>query len=934
MPTISIFLISFENINSYKVDGMLDTDELHDKIKKTNDYLFRILHVGVDFENPLKFRDLVSKFSGNMLATISAKLTLPEEFIFFKESFTHQSGTQFFVVDKIFYPDDTTFVLKTLSNQTKNDSNYVNVATDEDNAREIVDRPQEYSETSDTPPATSDSTNTQEDCLSYFTGIFSLLDNAPPWLLRQKTTDIPLCVRAANIFNKNDINTVRDLKSISLDTLLSFKGFGWRSAKSVLDGLRFSFERGPLALDIQAANEESEAYIPISDSPLLSCQERIDIARQNIVRQSNQSGIDYYYNIATYAPDWVLEREIKSLPLTFRAKKIFANLEISTIRDLQDWPKDKLLSLSNFGNTTIENTNRAVQIALLEGPLQGEAAHANLGNKPLIKQILETLDKLPERERSLMRKRMGFEGTSYTLQKIGESFGYTKERVRQLEFKCINTMRDVEFWDDVLLEKISALLTNRTSPLFLDELHSIDSWFDGIEDHWKQLDYIFSTICEEKLHLIETEGRHIIARISQKELVQILSEGHSILTNSAKTYSTEIHCKSLIASTIPDKCQELYDYFWQALTKDMLFAKRGNDERVIVSVKRNLNGMVRVILVESDRPLHYKTIARLINKTYGTEFTDQNVMSSALTISLLYGRGTFGLSKHFPLTSEERTMLIDELSYLLPPEDTARQWHCAELHELQQELALPFAEKLTPYIVNIALTFSEKFQNLGKLIWKLRDNDRENVVARVAVCQEVERILLQAGSPLHIREIEKILHVSRSVVKNFQISTSGNLIKTKPGYYGIYPRDMPFSESIIEVFTNKLTALLELEQKGIHTTELSAKLANGSQITFSKQDLYILTNYCLKTDAFSIDSGRYIYLQNWSGSRRLNLIDTIRKVFRECAPEGIHDHLLSSIVTETIGHKVHRNHIASTLLALGATWNSTDRRWKFSSSLE
>jgi len=145
---------------------------------------------------------------------------------------------------------------------------------------------------------------------------------------------------------------------------------------------------------------------------------------------------------------------------------------------------------------------------------------------------------------------------------------------------------------------------------------------------------------------------------------------------------------------------------------------------------------------------------------------------------------------------------------------------------------------------------------------------------------------------------------------------------------------MPFSESIIEVFTNKLTALLELEQKGIHTTELSAKLANGSQITFSKQDLYILTNYCLKTDAFSIDSGRYIYLQNWSGSRRLNLIDTIRKVFRECAPEGIHDHLLSSIVTETIGHKVHRNHIASTLLALGATWNSTDRRWKFSSSLE
>ena len=932
MPIISIFLISFENINSYKVDGMLDTDELHDKIDKTNDYLFRMIHVGVDFENPLKFRDLVSKFSGNMLATISAKFTLPEEFIFSKESFTHQNGTQFFVVDKIFYPDDTTFTLKTLSNQTQNDSKHVHVATDEDNPREIVYRLQGYSETSDTPPETSDSTNTQEDYFSYFTSIFSLLDNAPPWLLRQKTTDIPLCVRATNIFNKNEINTVRDLKSISLDNLLNFKGFGWRSAKSVVDGLRFSLERGPLALGIQAEDESKEAYIPISDSHLLSSQERIDIAKQNIIRQSDPSGIDYYYNIATYAPDWLLKREIKSLPLTFRAKKIFANLEILTIKDFQVWPKDKLLSQSNFGNTTIENTNSAVRIALFEGPLQGEAAHANLENKPLIRHILETLDKLSERDRSLMRKRMGFDGTCHTLQEIGESLGYTKERVRQIEFKCINTMRDVEFWDDVLLEKISALLANRNSPLFLDELHSIDQWFDGIEGHAKPLDYIFSTICEEKLHLIEAEGRHIAARISQKDWAQKLSEGYSILTNNAETYSTEIHCKSLIASTIPDKCPELYDYFWQTLTKDILFAKRGNDERVIVSAKRNLNGMVKVILVESNRPLHYKTIARIINNTYGTEYTDHNVMSSALTISLLYGRGTFGLSKHFPLTSEERTMLIDELSYLLPPEDTARQWHCAELHELQQELALPFAEKLTPYIINIALTFSEKFQNLGKLVWKLRDDDSEIVAARVAIYQEIERILLQAGGPLHIREIEEILHASRSVVKNFQISTSGNLIKTNPGYYGIYPRDMPFSESIIEMFTNKLIDLLESEQKGIHTTELGAKLANEFQSTFSKQDLYVLANYCLKTGAVSMDLGRYIYLRNWNSSRRLNLVDTIRKIFCECAPEGIHNNLLSAVVTEQIGHKVHRNHIANTLLTLGATWNPTDKRWKFISS--
>jgi RNA polymerase primary sigma factor len=60
-------------------------------------------------------------------------------------------------------------------------------------------------------------------------------------------------------------------------------------------------------------------------------------------------------------------------------------------------------------------------------------------NRAMINKVLTTL---PKREAQIIRMRLGFDGaTPQTLEEIGKTFGLTRERIRQLEIKAMNKLR-------------------------------------------------------------------------------------------------------------------------------------------------------------------------------------------------------------------------------------------------------------------------------------------------------------------------------------------------------------------------------------------------------------------------------------------------------------------------------------------------------------
>ena len=63
-------------------------------------------------------------------------------------------------------------------------------------------------------------------------------------------------------------------------------------------------------------------------------------------------------------------------------------------------------------------------------------------NAMLAEALKEILDTLTEREADVLRMRFGmYDGRTHTLEEVGQIFGVTRERIRQIENKAIRKLR-------------------------------------------------------------------------------------------------------------------------------------------------------------------------------------------------------------------------------------------------------------------------------------------------------------------------------------------------------------------------------------------------------------------------------------------------------------------------------------------------------------
>jgi RNA polymerase primary sigma factor len=71
-------------------------------------------------------------------------------------------------------------------------------------------------------------------------------------------------------------------------------------------------------------------------------------------------------------------------------------------------------------------------------PSPSQAAYKNM----LVEKVHEILGTLSPREARILRLRFGLEnGRTYTLEEVGEKFGLTRERIRQIEGKALRRLR-------------------------------------------------------------------------------------------------------------------------------------------------------------------------------------------------------------------------------------------------------------------------------------------------------------------------------------------------------------------------------------------------------------------------------------------------------------------------------------------------------------
>ncbi len=181
---------------------------------------------------------------------------------------------------------------------------------------------------------------------------------------------------------------------------------------------------------------------------------------------------DYHrgFRFSTYATWWIRQTITRSIADQGRTIRVPVHM-VDRIRQLYKLTHEMEQQLGRLPNNDelaerMDTTTSKVEWMLrvswlplsLESPINDDEEDSELGQfvedqltptpiqsaytKLLREKIEEVLDTLPPREARILRLRFGLEnGHNYTLEEVGEKFGLTRERIRQIESKALRRLR-------------------------------------------------------------------------------------------------------------------------------------------------------------------------------------------------------------------------------------------------------------------------------------------------------------------------------------------------------------------------------------------------------------------------------------------------------------------------------------------------------------
>jgi len=179
------------------------------------------------------------------------------------------------------------------------------------------------------------------------------------------------------------------------------------------------------------------------------------------------------YKFSTYATWWIRQAITRALADQAKTIRIPVHM-VETIskfnqvkrRLIQDLGREPLAEeVASEMNIEVEKVRHIMQISQdtvsLEAPLGDSADESTLGEfiedekeispsqataRSLLRdQLQEIMDDLSPREQKILSMRFGLEdGVTHTLEEVGQEFGVTRERIRQIEAKSLEKIRNNE----------------------------------------------------------------------------------------------------------------------------------------------------------------------------------------------------------------------------------------------------------------------------------------------------------------------------------------------------------------------------------------------------------------------------------------------------------------------------------------------------------
>lgn len=578
-------------------------------------------------------------------------------------------------------------------------------------------------------------------------------------------------------------------------------------------------------------------------------------------------GEDDPFLIARHLPEWAVGATFDLLPLTVRCRNVLQKQRVVRLPDLARFTREESMQWQNFGRHSLKDLADALVLFLREGPSQ-LAPQAELPSALELPDLLECIRKstkvMSDREASVWKARIGLDGPKMTLEQLATVHGVTRERIRQIEAKTLRNYRQSNRWIEAVGPRVNQALEQCDSALFIEDLEHRDPWFSGLSEQ----PAILGTLCEyfgpPDIFIWSSEGRPLVTKIEQAQWLAtkqtILASLRSMTGRETVPEDVELTVRSVLGGVAPG----MTSLMLKELGPYLRFSDGEGENCRLLSVGRGLTAEIRAIIQDARTPLHYSEVVAECEASLGRTVNQQQVINTlaAFDDTLHFGPGTYGLTKHFPLSASDTSHILALANEIILTDPNLRQWHTDEVLEEISHLDQRFSSMLDKYLLNIILGKSDQIVPMGRMVWVAKRFEGDIPRQRIEIQDACIRLLRDANRPLDNRELRDQLTPIRGMSPFLMLSPNAEIARVAPGVWGLINRDFHSTLEERKALLQRLFGALTKRQMPIHMDDLNSNVYLNDPLPPGMTP-YMVMNLAQADERMHVYRGRFIGLHGW-----------------------------------------------------------------------